>query len=54
MSLLENHRASSFLVSSRQPDRWIIKTLKADKTTNQEDAVKQIFKEMQPKERLTL
>jgi DNA-directed RNA polymerase subunit beta len=54
MSLLENHRASSFVVSSRQPDRWIIKTLKADKTTNQEDAVKQIFKEMQPKERLTL
>jgi DNA-directed RNA polymerase subunit beta len=54
MSLLENHGASSFLVSSRQPDRWIIKTLKADKTTNQEDAVKQIFKEMQPKERLTL
>src|SRR5450830_1868339 len=54
MSLLENHGASSFLVSSRQPDRWIIKTLKADKTANQEDAVKQIFKEMQPKERLTL
>jgi len=54
MSLLENHGASSFLVSSRQPDRWIVKTLKADKTTNQEEAVKQIFKEMQPKERLTL
>jgi len=54
MSLLENHGASSFLVSSRQPDRWILKTLKADKTTNQEEAVKQIFKEMQPKERLTL
>jgi DNA-directed RNA polymerase beta subunit len=54
MSILENHGASSFLVSSRQPDRWIVKTLKADKTTNQEEAVKQIFKEMQPKERLTL
>jgi DNA-directed RNA polymerase subunit beta len=54
MSLLENHGASSFLVSSRQPDRWIVKTLKADKTTNQEEAVKQIFKEMQPKERLTV
>ncbi|MCX6084684.1 MAG: hypothetical protein NT102_06945 [Caldiserica bacterium] len=54
MSLLENHGARSFLVSSRQPDRWIVKTLKADKTTNQEEAVKQIFKEMQPKERLTL
>lgn len=54
MSVLENHGVSSFLVSSKQPDRWIIKTLKADKTTNQEDAVKQIFKEMQPKERLTL
>lgn len=54
MSLLENHGARSFLVSSRQPDRWIVKTLKADKTTNQEEAVKQVFKEMQPKERLTL
>ncbi len=54
MSILENRGVSSFLVSSRQPDRWIIKTLKADKTTNQEEAVKQIFKEMQPKERLTL
>jgi DNA-directed RNA polymerase subunit beta len=54
MSLLENHGASSFLVSSRQPDRWIVKTLKSDKTMNQEEAVKQIFKEMQPKERLTL
>jgi len=54
MSLLENHGARSFLVSSRQPDRWVVKTLKADKTTDQEEAVKQIFKEMQPKERLTL
>jgi DNA-directed RNA polymerase subunit beta len=54
MSLLENHGAGSLLVSSRQPDRWIAKTLKTDKTANQEEAVKQIFKEMQPKERLTL
>jgi DNA-directed RNA polymerase beta subunit len=54
MSLLENHGAGSLLASSRQPDRWIVKTLKTDKTANQEEAVKQIFKEMQPKERLTL
>jgi len=54
ISLLENHGAGSLLVSSRQPDRWIAKTLKTDKTADQEEAVKQIFKEMQPKERLTL
>lgn len=54
ISLLENHGVSLFLVSSRQPDRWIVKTLKVDKTTSQEDAIKQIFKEMQPKERLTI
>ncbi len=29
MSILENRGVSSFLVSSRQPDRWIIKPLKA-------------------------
>lgn len=54
LSLLENHGISLFLVSSSQPDRWILKTLSIDKTTNQEDAIKQIFKEMQPKERLTI
>ena len=54
IGILENHGETSLLVSSRQPDRWIVKTLKADKSTSQEDAVKQIFKEMQPKERLTL
>jgi len=46
LSLLENHGVSLFMVSSRQPDRWIIKTLSVDKTANQEEAVKQIFKEI--------
>ena len=52
--LFEKSGNASFLVNSRQPDRWVVKTLKIDKTAGQEEAVKQIFKEMQPKERLTL
>ena len=53
VELLRKRNATSLVVTSRQPDRWVLRTLKSDKTTNQEEAVKQIFKEMQPKERLT-
>lgn len=54
IDLIEKRGVPVFAVNSKQLDRWVAQTLKIDKTTNREEAVKQIFKEMQPKERLTL